>query len=76
VPGVDRRGIVEWARRADEAGFSTLGYTDRVVDSAATDEDTVSAYLKAFEGAGADEVICFRTPADPEQVDLLAAAAL
>jgi alkanesulfonate monooxygenase SsuD/methylene tetrahydromethanopterin reductase-like flavin-dependent oxidoreductase (luciferase family) len=31
VRGVDRRGIVEWARRADAAGFSTLGTIDRVV---------------------------------------------
>src|SRR5215813_7859233 len=30
VPGVDREGIVEWARRADAAGFSTLGVLDRV----------------------------------------------
>ena len=31
VRGVDRRGIVEWARRAEDAGFSTLGTIDRVV---------------------------------------------
>jgi alkanesulfonate monooxygenase SsuD/methylene tetrahydromethanopterin reductase-like flavin-dependent oxidoreductase (luciferase family) len=31
VPGVDRAGIVEWARRADEAGFSSLGTIDRIV---------------------------------------------
>src|SRR5918911_5132342 len=31
VRGVDRRGIVEWARRAEEAGFSSLGTIDRVV---------------------------------------------
>ena len=30
VRGVDRRGIVDWARRADEAGFSSLGTIDRV----------------------------------------------
>jgi alkanesulfonate monooxygenase SsuD/methylene tetrahydromethanopterin reductase-like flavin-dependent oxidoreductase (luciferase family) len=33
VRGVDRAGIVEWARRADEAGFSSLGTIDRVVYS-------------------------------------------
>jgi alkanesulfonate monooxygenase SsuD/methylene tetrahydromethanopterin reductase-like flavin-dependent oxidoreductase (luciferase family) len=27
---VDRRGIVEWARRAEEAGFSSLGTIDRI----------------------------------------------
>src|SRR5438477_8363189 len=31
VRGVDRRGIVEWARRAEDAGFSTLGTIDRIV---------------------------------------------
>ena len=31
VRGVDRRGIVEWARRAEEAGFSSLGTLDRIV---------------------------------------------
>jgi alkanesulfonate monooxygenase SsuD/methylene tetrahydromethanopterin reductase-like flavin-dependent oxidoreductase (luciferase family) len=31
VRGIDRRGIVDWARRAEEAGcFSTLGTIDRV----------------------------------------------
>ncbi len=31
VRGVDRHGIVEWARRAEEAGFSSLGVLDRIV---------------------------------------------
>src|SRR5215210_3424514 len=31
VRGVDRRGIVDWARRADEAGFASLGTLDRLV---------------------------------------------
>jgi alkanesulfonate monooxygenase SsuD/methylene tetrahydromethanopterin reductase-like flavin-dependent oxidoreductase (luciferase family) len=30
VRGVGRDGIVEWARRAEEAGFSTLGTIDRI----------------------------------------------
>ena len=30
VPGVDRAGIVEWARRAEAAGFSSLGTIDRI----------------------------------------------
>src|SRR3954469_6207426 len=30
VPGVDRTGIVEWARRAEAAGFSALGTLDRI----------------------------------------------
>jgi alkanesulfonate monooxygenase SsuD/methylene tetrahydromethanopterin reductase-like flavin-dependent oxidoreductase (luciferase family) len=28
--GVDRRGIVEWSQRAEEAGFSSLGTIDRI----------------------------------------------
>ena len=31
VRGVDRSGIVEWARRAEQAGFSSLGTIDRLV---------------------------------------------
>jgi alkanesulfonate monooxygenase SsuD/methylene tetrahydromethanopterin reductase-like flavin-dependent oxidoreductase (luciferase family) len=31
VRGVDRPGIVEWARRAEAAGFSALGTIDRIV---------------------------------------------
>jgi alkanesulfonate monooxygenase SsuD/methylene tetrahydromethanopterin reductase-like flavin-dependent oxidoreductase (luciferase family) len=31
VPGVDRAGIVDWARRAEEAGFPSLGTLDRIV---------------------------------------------
>ena len=31
VRGVDRAGIVEWARRAEDAGFSSLGTIDRLV---------------------------------------------
>src|SRR6187200_3115420 len=31
VPRVDRAGIVEWARRAEQAGFSSLGTLDRIV---------------------------------------------
>ncbi len=30
VPGIDRRGIVEWARLAEDAGFSTLATLDRI----------------------------------------------
>src|SRR6476659_438356 len=31
VREVDRTGIVEWARRAEQAGFSSLGTIDRIV---------------------------------------------
>src|SRR3954452_15621783 len=30
VIGVDRRGIVDWAKRAEEAGFASLGTIDRI----------------------------------------------
>jgi alkanesulfonate monooxygenase SsuD/methylene tetrahydromethanopterin reductase-like flavin-dependent oxidoreductase (luciferase family) len=57
--------------------YAWLGpYAEQVVASAATDEATVRGYLEAFEQAGADEVICFPTSPDPEQVELLAKAAL
>jgi alkanesulfonate monooxygenase SsuD/methylene tetrahydromethanopterin reductase-like flavin-dependent oxidoreductase (luciferase family) len=31
VPGVRRAGVVDWARRAEAAGFSSLGVLDRIV---------------------------------------------
>ena len=31
IPGLERSQLLEWARRADDAGFSTLGTIDRVV---------------------------------------------
>jgi alkanesulfonate monooxygenase SsuD/methylene tetrahydromethanopterin reductase-like flavin-dependent oxidoreductase (luciferase family) len=31
IVGVDRRGIVDWARRAEDAGFASLGTLDRIV---------------------------------------------
>jgi alkanesulfonate monooxygenase SsuD/methylene tetrahydromethanopterin reductase-like flavin-dependent oxidoreductase (luciferase family) len=56
--------------------YAFLGdYAGMIVSSAAKDADTVRARLEAFEQAGADEVICFPTSTDPEQVDLLASAA-
>jgi alkanesulfonate monooxygenase SsuD/methylene tetrahydromethanopterin reductase-like flavin-dependent oxidoreductase (luciferase family) len=55
--------------------YSWLGaYAEQVVQAAAKDEQTIEAYLSAFENAGVDEVICFPASADPSQVDLLAAA--
>jgi alkanesulfonate monooxygenase SsuD/methylene tetrahydromethanopterin reductase-like flavin-dependent oxidoreductase (luciferase family) len=46
-----------------------------IVNSAATDADTVKSYLQAFEGAGCDELFFFPASSDPEQVGLLADAA-
>jgi len=70
--------------RAEQTAQENLGdyyawlgpYAERVAGSAATDEETVRQYLSAFEQAGADEAICFPASPDPEQVDLLARAAL
>jgi alkanesulfonate monooxygenase SsuD/methylene tetrahydromethanopterin reductase-like flavin-dependent oxidoreductase (luciferase family) len=31
IPGVDREALLEWARRADARGFSSLGTIDRIV---------------------------------------------
>lgn len=31
IPGIGREAFLDWARRADEVGFSTLGTIDRVV---------------------------------------------
>jgi alkanesulfonate monooxygenase SsuD/methylene tetrahydromethanopterin reductase-like flavin-dependent oxidoreductase (luciferase family) len=58
--------------------YSWLGdeLAQAIADSAATDEETVKGYQQAFEQAGCDELIWFPTDPDPEQVDLLAEAAL
>jgi len=55
--------------------YAFLGdFAEQIVQSAATDEDTVKAYIASFEDAGADEVICFPASTDPGQVELLAQA--
>jgi alkanesulfonate monooxygenase SsuD/methylene tetrahydromethanopterin reductase-like flavin-dependent oxidoreductase (luciferase family) len=57
--------------------YDWLGDQAKVIaDSAAYDADTVRAYVQGFEDAGCDELIWFPGHADPEQVDLLAEAAL
>jgi alkanesulfonate monooxygenase SsuD/methylene tetrahydromethanopterin reductase-like flavin-dependent oxidoreductase (luciferase family) len=68
-------GAEEAARKALGSYYAFLGdYADQIVQSAAKDEDTIRAYLSAFEEAGVDEVICFPASADPAQVELLARA--
>jgi alkanesulfonate monooxygenase SsuD/methylene tetrahydromethanopterin reductase-like flavin-dependent oxidoreductase (luciferase family) len=65
----------EQARESLGDYYAVLGeHANMVVESAATDEATVREYLAGFEQVGCDEVICFPTSTDPEQVDLLAAA--
>lgn len=45
-----------------------------IAGSAATDSETVSAYVSAFERAGCDELVLFPSSSDPAQVGLLAEA--
>jgi alkanesulfonate monooxygenase SsuD/methylene tetrahydromethanopterin reductase-like flavin-dependent oxidoreductase (luciferase family) len=47
-----------------------------VIESAAKDAHTVRSYVKAYSEAGCDELFLFSCSSDPEQVDLLADAAL
>lgn len=51
-------------------------FAKMIVDTAAKDADTVGSYIEAFGDAGCDELFLFPCSADPEQVDLLAEAAL
>ena len=55
--------------------YAWLGpYAEQIATAAAKDADTVKAYIAGFEAAGCDELILHPASADPEQVDLLAAA--
>jgi len=57
--------------------YAWLGQlAERIAASAAKDAGTVRGYLQAFTDAGADELVFFPTSPSPEQVDLLAEAAL
>jgi alkanesulfonate monooxygenase SsuD/methylene tetrahydromethanopterin reductase-like flavin-dependent oxidoreductase (luciferase family) len=51
-------------------------FAQTVISSAATDAHTVRSYIEAFADAGCDEFFLFPCSPDPEQVDLLAEAAL
>jgi alkanesulfonate monooxygenase SsuD/methylene tetrahydromethanopterin reductase-like flavin-dependent oxidoreductase (luciferase family) len=71
--------------RAEEQARAYLGdyYTwlgeqtaNLIVAGAAKDADTVEAYLRAYADAGTDELFMMPSASDPEQVDLLADAAL
>jgi alkanesulfonate monooxygenase SsuD/methylene tetrahydromethanopterin reductase-like flavin-dependent oxidoreductase (luciferase family) len=55
--------------------YAFLGeYAGMIVDSAATDADTIRAYVQGFDAAGCDELILFPCDPDPGQVDLFADA--
>jgi alkanesulfonate monooxygenase SsuD/methylene tetrahydromethanopterin reductase-like flavin-dependent oxidoreductase (luciferase family) len=70
-------GAEQTARSAlgDYYGFAG-DYAEQIIAGAATDEGQIRELIAGFEAAGADEVICFPTAADPSQVDLLARVAL
>ena len=65
------------ARRSLGDYYAFLGedLAAMIVDSAATDADTVRAYASAFEDAGCDELFFMPSSSEPEQVSLLAEAA-
>ena len=50
--GADRRGIVDWARRAEEAGFSSLGTIDRLAYPAFEPLTTLAAAAAVTERIG------------------------
>ena len=50
--GADRRSIVDWARRAEEAGFSTLGTIDRLAYGAFEPLTTLAAAAAVTERIG------------------------
>jgi alkanesulfonate monooxygenase SsuD/methylene tetrahydromethanopterin reductase-like flavin-dependent oxidoreductase (luciferase family) len=55
--------------------YAFLGdYAQQIIDSAATDADTLKAYRAGFEEAGVDEIVCVPASPDPGQVELLAQA--
>jgi len=55
--------------------YAWLGeFAAGIAGSVATSEEMVRSYLRAYEGAGCDELILFPSSKDPAQVDLLADA--
>jgi hypothetical protein len=67
----------EMARTTLSDYYAFLGdYAKQIVAGAAKDVRTVKQYIAAFEAAGADQVICFPTSTELDQVDRLAQVAL
>lgn len=52
VRGVDRAGIVDWARRAEDAGFSSLGTIDRIAYPSAESLTALAAAAAVTERIG------------------------
>ena len=82
IPGATRDQMLEWARRADAAGFSSVGVIDRLVYpgyeplAALAPAAAVTKRARVFEEAECDELVFFPSTADPDEVDRLAAAVL
>ena len=73
VPDTPAPVITEWARRAEQGGFSTLGpMADQIAAGAAVSPDQVRGAAAAFEQAGCDELIFVPCSAETSQVGLLA----
>jgi alkanesulfonate monooxygenase SsuD/methylene tetrahydromethanopterin reductase-like flavin-dependent oxidoreductase (luciferase family) len=70
--------------RAEEDARANIGhyyawlgdYAEAIVGSVAKGDEMVKGYIQGFSDVGCDELILFPSSADPEQVDLLARAAL
>jgi alkanesulfonate monooxygenase SsuD/methylene tetrahydromethanopterin reductase-like flavin-dependent oxidoreductase (luciferase family) len=70
-------GAQEQAERYAHHYYEYLGdLAGQIAAGTSTDADAVKASVQAFADAGADELIFFPCSTDPEQVDLLAGAAL
>lgn len=84
-PYIGALGYFSLGDRAEEDARSYLGHyyaamgedtANMIAGSAAKDAETVKGYIDAFTQAGCDELILFPCSPDPEQVNLLADAAL
>jgi alkanesulfonate monooxygenase SsuD/methylene tetrahydromethanopterin reductase-like flavin-dependent oxidoreductase (luciferase family) len=77
-------GYFSFGDRAEENARSYLGDyyawlgegAEMIIGGAAKDAETIKGYSQAFEQAGCDEFIPFPCSSDPDQVDMLAEAAL
>jgi alkanesulfonate monooxygenase SsuD/methylene tetrahydromethanopterin reductase-like flavin-dependent oxidoreductase (luciferase family) len=66
-----------WARASIGHYYASAGdYAEQVVAATAKGEDQVRERTRQFQEAGTDELILFPASPDPDQVDLLASAAL
>lgn len=81
IPRAPGRLLVDWARRAEERGFSSLATIDRVAYPSYESLIALAAAAAVTEriglvGIGVDELMLDPTVADLSQVDRLADAVL